>query len=103
VPGNSEATETVVDLSDGPAVQIYRVSLFVPSGDTDAVEASVFAGEDRIAPSNNPVAVGTAEVGLETDHRLSPSATLEVRASNTSTTAQKVTVIAHGDRLYDEE
>jgi hypothetical protein len=103
VPANSDAKETVVEVDEGPAVEVYLISLFTTETHAGAVEASVFAGEDRVAPSDDSISPTASVISLETDHRLSPSGTLEVRATNTSGTDRTLTVVAHAECLYDEE
>lgn len=103
VPGNTDVTEEIVELEDGPGAHVYQVKMHTGQTQNGAVEASVFAGEDRIAPTNDTIAPTATAITLETDYELSPSGSLELRAENESSTAQTVTVTVNVEWLYDDE
>jgi hypothetical protein len=98
---NSDGVATVFESVQGPPVRIESVTLYREGSAVGPVTVGVYAGERRLAPSNEDLAVFDEPVTIDTSAEIGPDSTLEARWENTSGTARGVSVVVYANRLDD--
>lgn len=95
---NSTGTVEVFRNTEGQAVDLDRVTMFKENAAIGDLTVGTFAGEKRLAPDNENLALGPNPVEMEIDEPVGPDGTVEARFINTGGNAPGVTVIVHGQK-----